>query len=167
MMLPDKAKKLLAKAVQLRKENKKFVLGLYKRKDLDKMFHSEHERVFEKTDCLACANCCKTTSPIFRDVDIERISKHLGMKPAQLIDQHLHLDSDQDYVLNTSPCTFLGDDNYCRIYDVRPRACRDYPHTDRKNMMGILELTYHNTLVCPAVAEMVENIKKAVDQKKS
>jgi Fe-S-cluster containining protein len=26
------------------------------------------------------------------------------------------------------------DDNKCSIYEVRPKACREYPHTDRKNL---------------------------------
>ena len=91
--------------------------------------------------------------------DIERIAKHLRIRPAQLIDKYLHLDKDKDYVLNSSPCTFLGADNYCSIYEVRPRACREYPHTDRKNMSGIMKLTLENTKVCPAVFEIVEQLK--------
>ncbi len=35
-----------------------------------------------------------------------------------------------------SPCPFLGDDNYCSVYEARPKACREYPHTDRKNGAG-------------------------------
>ena len=35
------------------------------------------ENEFKKTDCLDCGNCCKTTSPIFTDKDIERISKYV------------------------------------------------------------------------------------------
>ena len=124
------------------------------------MFHPRHEEIFEEVDCWACANCCKTTSPIFTDIDIERIAKHLRMRPAQLIDKHLHLDKDQDYVLNSSPCTFLGADNYCSIYEVRPRACREYPHTNRKNMLGILDLSLKNTLVCPAVFKIFYEIGK-------
>jgi len=62
----------------------------------------------------------------------------------------------------SSPCAFLGGDNYCSIYEVRPKACREYPHTDRKNMAQVLNLTYRNTMVCPAVAEIVEHIKKEV-----
>lgn len=142
-----------------RRENKKFLSSLSKKKNLDEEFHSLHEEVFAHTNCLECANCCKTTSPIFRDVDVERISKHLGMRPADFTKRYLHLDDDDDWVLNTAPCSFLDEKNYCTIYEVRPRACRDYPHTDRKNMTQILELTFRNTLVCPAVAEMVERMK--------
>jgi uncharacterized protein len=84
------------------------------------------------------------------------------LKSVQFVEQYLHLDEDQDYVLNTAPCSFLGDDNKCDIYEVRPQACREYPHTDRKNMFQILDLTYKNTLVCPAVNDVVENLKKVL-----
>jgi Fe-S-cluster containining protein len=129
-----------------------------KPRNLDDRFHGEHEQVFKKMDCLTCANCCKTTSPIFRDADIRRISKHLKMKEAQFISNYLKIDEDQDYVLKSSPCQFLGEDNYCKIYEVRPLACREYPHTDRKNMAQILDLTIQNTKICPAVSRIVQNL---------
>jgi hypothetical protein len=92
-------------------------------------------------------------------VDIDRISSHLNIKSQELISRYLHLDEEGDYVLNSAPCVFLDADNYCKIYSVRPKACREYPHTDRKNMYQIMDLTYENTLVCPAVAEIVNSIK--------
>lgn len=129
-----------------------------KPKDLDQKFHKEHTVEFKKMDCLQCANCCKTTSPIFRDADIRRISKHLRTKESQFIQNYLKMDEESDYVLQKSPCAFLGADNKCDIYEVRPLACREYPHTDRKNMFQILELTAENTLICPAVARIVKTI---------
>jgi len=155
----DTLKKYLERSKNNRKENKKLLSQWAKRKDLDQLFHQVHEEVFEKVDCLQCANCCKTTSPIFRDVDIDRISKQLGVRPSDFTSKNLHIDEDGDWVLNSSPCLFLDSDNYCKIYEVRPRACREYPHTDRKNMSQIMDLTYKNTLVCPAVGEMLERIK--------
>jgi len=143
-------------------ENKKYLQSL-KRKDarkVDDEFHRQHEEVFEAMDCLACANCCKTTSPIFYPTDIERLAKSLRMKPGDFIEKYLQIDEDNDYVLKSSPCPFLDSDNYCLVYDDRPKACREYPHTDRKKMVQIMELTYKNTLVCPAVLEMVERLKK-------
>jgi Fe-S-cluster containining protein len=157
--LPAGLQKALNRANQFKKENKKFLLSAAKRKDLDEVFHEAHEEVFSRIDCLSCANCCKTTSPIFRDVDIDRIARHLGMRPSHFTEKYLHIDEDHDWVLNMAPCPFLGEDNYCSIYEVRPKACREYPHTDRKNMSQIMDLTYRNTLVCPAVAEMVESLK--------
>lgn len=129
-----------------------------KPKDLDAAFHTLHTKAFQKIDCLECANCCKTTSPIFRDVDIKRIAKQLRMKENQFISTYLRMDEDSDYVLKQSPCAFLGNDNKCSIYEYRPLACREYPHTDRKNMHQILDLTQKNTEICPAVAQIVEEI---------
>jgi uncharacterized protein len=143
-------------------ENKKFLQSL-KKKDaraVDDAFHELHTEVFEEVDCLQCANCCKTTSPIFYQTDIERVAKALRMRPGDFIETYLRVDEDKDFVLKSSPCPFLDDDNYCKVYDSRPKACREYPHTDRKKMVQITELTDKNTLVCPAVLEIVERLKK-------
>jgi uncharacterized protein len=143
-------------------ENKKFLKRL-KEKDsrkVDDVFHATHTDVFEEINCLTCANCCKTTSPIFYETDIDRVSKFLRIKPGDFVEKYLRIDDDNDYVLKTSPCAFLDDENYCSIYEARPKACREYPHTNRKKMVQITDLTYKNTLVCPAVLEMVERLKK-------
>jgi Fe-S-cluster containining protein len=144
-------------------ENRKYLLSL-KKKDprvVDDAFHQVHEQVFEEVDCLACANCCKTTSPIFYPADIERVARALRLKPGDFIERYLRIDEDNDYVLQSSPCPFLDQDNYCRVYNDRPKACREYPHTDRKKMVQIMELTHKNTLVCPAVLEMVERLRQS------
>ncbi|NNC95193.1 MAG: YkgJ family cysteine cluster protein [Chitinophagales bacterium] len=143
------------------KENKKLLpkLKKMKGKSLDLLFEGKHEKVFSEIDCLKCANCCKTTSPIVLNSDIDRISKALGIKPSLFIEKYLLIDEDGDFVFNKQPCPFLGDDNYCSIYFDRPTACRDYPHTNRKNMSAILNLTLKNTKVCPAVARIFEEIK--------
>ena len=118
-----------------------------------------HELEFKKTDCLECANCCKTTSPIFTTKDIDRISKSFRIKTRQFIDKYLNLDTDSDYVLKSSPCTFLAADNTCNIYDVRPKACREYPHTNRKNFEKISDLTLENVAICPATFNIVEALR--------
>lgn len=145
------------------KENKALVKRLKRMNDkkLVPLFHQEHERAFRDIDCLSCANCCKTTSPIFREIDIKRLAKRLNLKAADFIDQYLHIDEDKDYVLNSSPCAFLMDDNKCSVYEDRPLACREYPHTNRKKMHQILNLTRKNTEICPAVSRIFENIKKS------
>lgn len=158
--MKEEYKQFIAKATADKEVIKKSFQKLKQKKpkDLDASFHTLHQKAFEKIDCLQCANCCKTTSPIFRDVDVKRISKVLRMKEQQFVDQLLRRDEDGDLVLKQSPCTFLGSDNKCSIYEHRPLACREYPHTDRKNMYQILELTQRNTLICPAVAKVVDEI---------
>lgn len=150
---------------QRRKENLKFFnkLKLRKPKNLDDVFHEAHEEVFAKTDCLTCGNCCKTTSPIFYQKDIERASKAVKLKPGNFIEKYLRLDEDNDYVVQTAPCPFLNPDNYCSIYDDRPNACREYPHTDRKKIQQVLDLTFQNTMVCPAVLKITEQVKRKLE----
>ncbi|MEJ1237575.1 YkgJ family cysteine cluster protein [Chryseolinea sp. T2] len=145
-------------------ENKKYLQKLKQRepRKVDEAFHQLHEEVFEEINCLTCANCCKTTSPIFYPTDIERIAKAMRVKPGAFVEKYLRIDEDNDFVLKSSPCPFLDGENYCSIYEDRPKACREYPHTDRKKMVQITELTYKNTLVCPAVLEIVERLKKTV-----
>jgi Fe-S-cluster containining protein len=153
---------LLQSARQKAAENKKLLIGL-KKKDsakVDDQFHTLHEEVFSEIDCLECANCCKTTSPIFYQNDIERLSKGIRMKPGDFVEKYLRIDEDNDYVLKSSPCPFLGRDNYCSVYEDRPKACREYPHTNRKKMIQILDLTYKNTFVCPAVVAIINRLKK-------
>lgn len=131
-----------------------------KPKNLDDLFQKEHRAAFNKIDCLKCANCCKTTSPIFRNVDIKRIASHLRMSESNFVKTYLRVDEDNDYVLQQSPCAFLQDDNKCSIYEHRPLACREYPHTDRKHMHQILDLTLKNATICPAVSVILTEINK-------
>ncbi|MEX1382216.1 YkgJ family cysteine cluster protein [Lutibacter sp.] len=143
-------------------ENKKYFQKLKKRtpKNLDVVMQELHEKEFEKTDCLTCGNCCKTTSPIFTNKDIERISKHFRMKVLDFTTQYLERDIDDFYVLKTTPCSFLDlNDNTCMIYDVRPKACAAYPHTDRRKFIQITDLTLKNTEICPAAYNIVEALK--------
>lgn len=159
--LPTLAKDKLA-------ENKKYFQKLKKRlpKDLDLVMQDLHNKEFEKTDCLTCGNCCKTTSPIFSIGDIERISKHLKMKVLAFTEQYLERDEDDFYVLKTAPCSFLDlTDNTCFIYDVRPRACKEYPHTDRRKFSQITNLTLKNTEICPAVYNIIEALKNKLPVK--
>lgn len=146
-------------------ENKIFFSRLRKKKpkQLDLSTQELHQEVFQEIDCLECANCCKSISPIIINKDIERLAKHMRMKPSEFIDQYLILDKDNDYVYTQTPCPFLMPDNYCMVYESRPRACREYPHTDRKKFYQILSLTLKNTHYCPAVYEVVERLKVKKD----
>lgn len=155
-------KQLPSKAAEKHNENKKFFTKLKKKppKHLDTLMAELHEAEFERTDCLTCANCCKTTGPLFTPKDVTRIAKHFRMKEQAFIETYLRVDEDNDYVLQKVPCTFLGADNYCSIYEVRPKACREFPHTDRKKFQQISNLTLKNVAICPAAFNIVEEMKK-------
>jgi len=144
-------------------ETKKYFEKLKKRtpNNLDFVVQELHTSEFKRTDCLTCGNCCKTTSPIFTEKDIQRIAKYVKMKEHQFISTYLERDQDDFYVLKTSPCSFLDlNDNMCTIYDVRPKACNEYPHTNRRKFIQLTDLTMKNTEICPAVYNIVEALKK-------
>ena len=145
-----------------RKENSRFFKRLknINSKKLDNSIHTLHNKEFACIDCLECANCCTTTGPLFTDKDIARISKHLKIKPSVFTQKYLKIDEDYDYVLKSVPCTFLLDDNSCSIYDVRPKACREYPHTDRVKQHQLLNITQKNVEICPAVYNIIEALKR-------
>lgn len=155
-------KVLINRALTQRKKTKKAFASISKsqKKKLDEKFREEHENEFSKRDCLECANCCKTTSPIFRIKDINRISSFLKMKESEFIHKYLKIDTDNDYVLKSSPCLFLDQNNHCKIYEKRPLACKEYPHTNRKNMHQIIDLTVKNSSICPGVATIISKIIK-------
>jgi hypothetical protein len=117
-----------------------------------------HEQAFEKIDCLQCGNCCKGYSPRFKTPDIKRISKYLKMKEGDFINRYLFVDSEGDYVLKTKPCSFLGADNYCSIYDVRPSDCARFPYTDEDVLLKRQSLTLKNSSFCPAVYFVLEKL---------
>ena len=131
-----------------------------KPKNLDDVFHDLHDEAFDQFDCLTCANCCSTISPAITEKDLERLAKRVGMKAVDFIRQYLFKDEDNDYVFKLTPCPFLMPDNYCMVYEDRPKACRDYPHTDRKRMYQILSLTHKNCEVCPVVFAITDELAK-------
>jgi Fe-S-cluster containining protein len=117
-----------------------------------------NEEAFEKVDCLQCANCCKSYSPRFKTPDIKRISKYLGMKEGDFIDTYLKIDNEGDYILKSKPCSFLGADNYCTIYDVRPSDCSRFPYTDEDVLLKRPQITLKNSSFCPITYYVLEKL---------
>lgn len=159
MIEPDK---LASMARAARQEHAALVKRLTSvgKRNLDERVHALHEAVFDKINCLDCANCCRTLGPRITDTDVQRIAASLRIKPSGFVEQYLMVDEDGDYIFRSMPCPFLGNDNYCSIYDVRPRACREYPHTDRRRVYQVLTLTLKNSSVCLAVFEILERLRK-------
>ncbi len=152
--LPDNWKKISA-------ENQKKYVNYLKRANKNavlKQLPDLHEEAFEKIDCLKCANCCRNFSPRFKTPDIKRISKHFKMKEGLFIQTYLRLDSDGDYVTKSSPCPFLGDDNYCNIYEDRPSDCHRFPYTDEDVFLKRPAITIKNSTFCPIVHFVLEKL---------
>ncbi len=163
--MEDILKKLPELASLKQKSFKKLAQKIKKHppKNFDYLMNEIHEAVFEHINCLACANCCKTTSPIVTEKDIERIAKFLRLKPQQFIEKYLQKDIDGLWMMQQTPCKFLDTDNYCLIYEVRPKACREYPHLDRKKNIQLLNLHLKNTKICPAVYEAMNFLEQKIN----
>jgi hypothetical protein len=141
------------------KKYKQFLQRADKNKVL-KQLPRLHEEAFENINCLNCAACCKNYSPRFKTPDIKRISKHLKMREGVFIEKYLDLDNEGDYVVKTKPCPFLGADNYCSIYDVRPSDCSRFPYTDEDIILKRQNLTLKNSTFCPIVVFVLEKLIK-------
>jgi Fe-S-cluster containining protein len=139
---------------QFFKKNKKKI------ENADGLILRLHERAINKIDCLECANCCRTLGPRVTDKDIDRIAKALRIKPSKVMEDYLRIDEDNDFVFKSMPCPFLMDDNYCSVYESRPKACREYPHTDRRKFYQIYNLTIKNSYTCPVAYNVLEDLQK-------
>jgi Fe-S-cluster containining protein len=142
------------------KRYKDFLARANKNKVL-KLLPDLHERAFQQIDCLQCAHCCKRFSPRFKTPDIKRIAKVLGMKEGAFIEKYLRIDEDGDYVLQSTPCAFLGEDNRCSIYADRPSDCHRFPYTDEDVLLKRAQLTQKNSTFCPIVVSVLEGLLHA------
>ena len=145
------------KSAERQKLYKNFLLKANKNVVL-KQLTDLNEEAYSKIDCLDCAACCKNYSPRFKTPDIKRIAKYLDLKEGVFIEKYLHLDEEGDYVVKTKPCPFLGDDNFCSIYDVRPSDCARFPYTDEDVLIKQPHLTQKNATFCPIVFYVLEKL---------
>jgi Fe-S-cluster containining protein len=128
---------------------------------IDSLARELHQEVFATIDCTRCANCCKTIRPGFTDEDIVRIAAHLGMSPEAFVAAHLRTDPDLGgHQTKAVPCPFLGGDDQCTIYAVRPQTCREFPHTDNEGFTRRVYQHTANTLACPAVYHLVKRLRR-------
>jgi Fe-S-cluster containining protein len=128
---------------------------------IDSLARELHQDTFARIDCTRCANCCKTMQPGLTDEDIERIAAHLGVSQEELVAAHLEVDPEEGgQRTKVAPCPFLGGDDRCTIYEVRPQACRDFPRTDKEDFTSRTYLHTANTRSCPAVYHVVTRLRR-------
>jgi hypothetical protein len=143
------------------KKYKNFLAKVDKKKILREL-PELHEQAFEQIDCLKCAHCCKRYSPRFKQPDIKRISKVLQLKESALIEKYLRMDEEGDYVTQSLPCPFLGNDNRCSIYEDRPSDCKRFPYTDEDIILKRPKLTMINSSFCPIVVSVMEGLLEKI-----
>lgn len=149
------------KSREKQKHFKNFLERADKNKVLKQLPHL-HEEAFNKIDCLQCAACCKNYSPRFKTPDVKRISKYLGIKESELIETYLRVDEEGDFVVKTTPCPFLGADNFCSVYQVRPSDCARFPYTDEDVLIKRQPLTLKNSTFCPITYYVLDKLAQKI-----
>jgi len=61
-------------------------------------------------------------------------------------------------VVKSSPCPFLGPDNACSIYNIRPTDCRRFPYTDEDVLLKRPNITLKNSSFCPITYVVMEKL---------
>ena len=126
--------------------------------DLDAVVREWTDELFGLIPCLECGHCCAALGPRITPSDIGRVRRALSMKEEPFVAKYLRVDEDGDYVFQAMPCPFLGEDNHCFVYEERPRACRDYPHTESKKFHKRLMLSLKNRSTCPIVFHIFQRL---------
>ncbi len=145
-------------------ENYNFLRSLKRRssgKKVDRIALQLHQEVFQIVDCTRCANCCRRLRPVFTDKDINRIANHLGRTREEFIAAFLEWDEEEHcHRTKKTPCPLLGEDGKCAVYDVRPETCKEYPYTNKKDLVFSTISRAKHALVCPAAFAIVEEMKE-------
>jgi uncharacterized protein len=139
-------------------------LETVKPKGLDKIALEADKEVWQETDCLACANCCKTMTPTFTPKDIKRISAHFNQTPEEFTQKWLYKERGSGDMMNKKqPCQFLDlKTNMCNIYEIRPEDCAGFPHHTKKHFTEWVHVYKQNVEYCPATFKLVEKMMEKV-----
>lgn len=128
---------------------------------LDKQITLLEKEVWKETDCLSCANCCKTMTPTYNKKDLKRISSHFKMTIEEFKKKYLKQErgGDRDWMNKWTPCQFLNlDNNMCSIYEIRPDDCAGFPHLSKK-FKDFVHIHKQNVEYCPATYRLVEKME--------
>jgi Fe-S-cluster containining protein len=83
--------------------------------------------------CTRCGRCCFSRGDDYvflKAGEAERIREYLGLTSAWFRRRYLGRPESGEPVVAAEPdgrCVFLGADDRCRVYPVRPVQCRSYP----------------------------------------
>lgn len=129
------------------------------RKGFDARVHAYHAEAFERIDCRKCGNCCRNYGPVFRESDLKHICKAAGIPQREFFERYLEQDPDGvGYQLKKLPCPFQDADNSCSVYEQRALSCRNFPHTEAKNIQRKLVGLAMDSLHCPAAYLICQKI---------
>jgi Fe-S-cluster containining protein len=112
--------------------------------------------VTARIDCTTCGNCCQVLAPPLKRRDLKRLAGGLDLDVPTLEATYLQQDESGKWEL-PAPCPLL-EGKLCRVYDARPKPCREYPHLHndfRSHSIARIQ----DTFICPIVFNVVEGMK--------
>lgn len=82
--------------------------------------------------CQMCGSCCNMHGYVrLEDGEVDVIAKFLGVTTSDFISQYTEIMPDRSCLTLTEfsdgRCIFLDEDNSCKINDVKPQQCKDFP----------------------------------------
>jgi Fe-S-cluster containining protein len=93
-------------------------------------------------ECTGCGKCCTNHGEYAHvyldDEETVAIAKHLGLSTRVFKRRYTFVDEDhwRQLSFEAKRCVFLGEDNGCRIYPVRPTQCGTFPFWRELGMDG-------------------------------
>ena len=130
----------------------------------DRPFQILASEVQQHVDCTACANCCRRSLVSVNKSEIESIATHLGTTSEAVARLYTVRDPDAPAlrILRNSGegCVFLHG-NLCKIYEARPKTCRDFPHVAvGKHSLGSRQSSLARWApLCPIIFNALEGYK--------
>lgn len=151
---------------QKKDENKRLRQHLKRHNFVERRLKAIAEDVEARTDCLACANCCRKSTVRLKDRDIERVAKAAGMKTAAFLRDCVVESPEEGLILRRTEtgCVFLNG-NECLVYDDRPSACQHFPHltSGPGSLVWRMWEMPDRATYCPIVYNTLEQWKDEVD----
>lgn len=157
-----KLKHLKKEAKRKQNENLDFRMYLQEHADpqeLDRQINQLHQELFNAFDCKQCRNCCKEYGALFFEEEIPWVATFLQTTREELIWKYMARDGDL-YYLEEKPCMFLQKDGSCRLGDVKPICCVDFPYTHYDDRIHNLTSMIEYASICPVVFELLERLKE-------
>jgi Fe-S-cluster containining protein len=131
---------------------------------VDRIVHKLNEELTTEIDCQECGNCCQSLRPTVSNAEIERLSKIESISKVDFMHKFVEKDDSEEdcKYLKAIPCQYLNDKS-CTIYEDRPKDCRSYPHTHKKDFTSRTFEMIDNYEICPIVYNLVERLKAEVN----
>jgi Fe-S-cluster containining protein len=145
-----------------REENLRFRAWMKRHNFVERRLKIIAQDVEEKTDCTACANCCRVATTPVTERDADRLAKFLGAKLSDFLRDYTLETEEEGRILkrDENGCVFL-DGNLCSVYDARPNTCELFPHLVKGNG-SLLSRMWHmpdRAVYCPIVFNTLEEWK--------